>query len=111
MAFFTTTTSQNSFNQLKGGITTPTKEYHKGNYYQAAVIDNDIELWDLMWQKIDTYYLYVEIYPLSNNQFKIIHQTEHPDSRNLGWGYQSTKSFNSWAIPKKLKTCLANTMN
>ncbi|QBY44080.1 28.1kDa virulence protein [Arsenophonus nasoniae] len=83
------------FNQLKTGITNITKEYHKGNLYQAAIIDNDddIELWDLVRQKIDSYYLYVEVYPLGNNKFKIIYQTEHPDSRKLGWGWLSSKGF------------------
>lgn len=48
------------FNQLKAGITNITKEYHKGNFYQAAVIDNDgdIELWDLIRQKMDTYFIF-----------------------------------------------------
>ncbi|HGJ5898841.1 neuraminidase-like domain-containing protein [Arsenophonus apicola] len=87
--------TQLPFNQLKVGIANITKEYHKGNFYQAAVIDNDgdIELWDLVRQKIDAYYLYVEVYPFGNNQFKIIYQTEHPDSRKLGWGWLSPKGF------------------
>ncbi|WGL97426.1 Tc toxin subunit A [Arsenophonus sp. aPb] len=87
--------TQLSFNQLKTGISGITKEYHKGNLYQAAIIDNDddIELWDLVRQKIDAYYLYVEVYPLGNNKFRIIYQTEHPDSRKLGWGWLSAKGF------------------